>query len=128
MTNRPLSVNISLLFVLLNAVIWLVLGFLIAVNRIPGLPDVLAMKIVLAIISLAFAAVLFGLVFLIQRHSRVAYLLALIIFILTCLLTIIDDFGLSDLVVLVLNIIPIILLIKDRKWYLQSNPPPEKLV
>ncbi len=120
-TTRPLSVNISLFFVLFNAVIWLVLGILIAINRIPGIPDILPMKIVMAIISIAFATVLLGLVFFIQRHNRLAYFLALIIFVVTCLLTFIDDVGFSDLVVLVLNIVPIFLLIKDRKWYLQAN-------
>jgi len=110
-----------MIFVLLNALIWLVLGLLITVNRIPGIPNLPAMKVAMVILSFAFAAVLFGLVFFIQRHNRVAYLLALVIFIGTCLLTFIDDVGLSDVVVLVLNIIPIVLLIKDRKWYIQSN-------
>ncbi|OGO11849.1 MAG: hypothetical protein A2030_02070 [Chloroflexi bacterium RBG_19FT_COMBO_50_10] len=119
MTPRPLSVTVSLGFILLNALIWLVLGIIIAANALPGLPDLPSMKGILAFLSITIAGFLVGLFAFIRRRSRRAYFLTLIFFIGVCILSVFDDFGLSDLVVLVINIIPIVLLIKDRAWYLQ---------
>ena len=37
MSNRPLTVTITLVFILLNVLIWLVLGIVIAINAHPEL-------------------------------------------------------------------------------------------
>ena len=57
-----------------------------------------------------------------------AYYFTLALFGFTALLTIFDDVGWSDLVVLSLNIIPIILLVIDRAWHLQTKPKIEESV
>ena len=127
MTERPISVNINFTFILLNFFIWLVLGIIIAVNAHPALPDVPIMKGILAALSLAMAGILLVLFILIYRHNRTAFYLTLAFFGVTALLTVFDEVGVSDLVVLVINIIPIILLIKDRSWYLEQKPQTENL-
>jgi len=42
------------------------------------------------------------------------------------ILSVTDEVGLADLVVLLLTLAPIVLLLKDRRWFLsQSKLPPE---
>jgi lysylphosphatidylglycerol synthetase-like protein (DUF2156 family) len=125
MTKHPLSVIVCLVFILLNSLIWLVFGVIIAVNAHPAIPAQPLIKGIMAFLSIAIAVILLVLFVLIRRHNRIAYFLALAGFIVTSLLTIFDDFGLSDLVVLAINIVPIVLLIKDRAWYLQVQPQRE---
>lgn len=126
MTKRPLSVTVTLVFILLNILVWLVLGITIAVNAHPAIPDVPLMKGIMAFLSLAIAGILLGLFIFVLKHGRIAYYLTLAFFVVASLLTIFDDVGLSDIVVLIINIVPIVLLIKDRAWYLQVNPQIER--
>jgi lysylphosphatidylglycerol synthetase-like protein (DUF2156 family) len=120
--NRPLTVTITLIFIALNILVWLALGIIIAVNALPGLPDLPILKGIMAFLSLAMAGILIVLFIFLLRGSRIAYYLILALLIFTALLAIFDEVGLSDLVVLIINIIPVVLLIKDRPWYLQAKP------
>ncbi len=121
MTNRPLTVNANFAFILLNALIWLVLGIVVAADIHPALPDNPTMRGIMAALSLVITAILVTLFIFLLKRFRMAYYLTLVFFALTSLLTIFDQVGLSDIVVLVINIIPIVLLIKDRAWYLQGK-------
>ena len=120
-TIRPLTVTLNLIVILLNAMIWLVLGIIIAVDAHPALPDLPQMKVILAALSIAIAIILLGLTFFLFKRNRTAFYLTLIFFGITSILTIFDDVGLSDLIFLAVSLIPIILLIKDRGWYLQTK-------
>ena len=125
MTNRPLTVTINLIVILLNAIIWLVLGIIIAVYPPPPLPPLPQMKVILAALSIAIAIILLGLTFFLFKRSRTAFYLTLIFFGITSILTFFDDVGLSDLIFLAVSLIPIILLIKDRAWYVQTKAQSE---
>jgi lysylphosphatidylglycerol synthetase-like protein (DUF2156 family) len=122
MIHRPFSVTLAFVFVGLNALVWLAFAVIIAFNAHPSLPVQPLIKGSMAFLSFAAAAILVGLFIFLAKRSRIAYTLALSLFAVSSLLTIFDDFGLADLVVLAINIIPIVLLIKDRAWYLQVKP------
>jgi lysylphosphatidylglycerol synthetase-like protein (DUF2156 family) len=122
MDNRRLSISVTAIFVLLNALVWLAFGVIIALDAHPALPDLPVLKGIMAFLSLAAAGILLGVLFLLGKRNRFAYFIALAFFAATALLTIFDDFGWADLVVLALNLAPIILLIKDRAWYLRMEP------
>jgi lysylphosphatidylglycerol synthetase-like protein (DUF2156 family) len=119
MKKRPLTVNVTLIFVIINALIWLILGMIIALHLHPSLPDNPVIRWSMAFLSFAAAAILIGLFFLLRRQIPVAWFFSVGFFVLSALLTFFDQFGLTDLVVLVINVIPIILLIKDRAWFLR---------
>jgi lysylphosphatidylglycerol synthetase-like protein (DUF2156 family) len=121
-TNRPLSVTATLVFILLNILVWLALGVIIAANAHPTLPDLPLVKGTMAFLAFVTAFILLGLFIFLSKRNWIAYFLALALFVATSLLTIFDEFGLADLVVLTINIAPIVLLIKDRAWYLQVRP------
>ncbi|HSB65610.1 MAG TPA: hypothetical protein VLD65_03475 [Anaerolineales bacterium] len=117
--NRPLSVKITTGFILIGACTWLILGILIAFNIHTALPDNPIVRTMMAITSFVLASILIGLAYLIQKPNPFIYYLTLAIFVGSALLTFFDDIGLADLFVLILNLIPVFLLLKDRKWYLQ---------
>jgi len=118
MANRPLSVSMASIFILLNALVWLTFGIIIAADAHPALPDAPLIKWTMAFLALAIAGILLGLFILLGKCSRIAYFLASGLLFATSLVAVLDDVGLADLVFLVINIVPIILLIKDRAWYL----------
>lgn len=121
MTHRPVTVTINLAIILLNALIWIILAIVIAANALPGLGDLPTTKWVLGLLSITIAITLLVLTYFIYKHRLKAYILTLAFFGITSLLTIFDDVGLPDAIFLVISLIPIILLIKDRAWYLQSK-------
>lgn len=123
MTKRSLFVIATYFFILLNMLIWLVLGVIIAANAHPALPVMPAVRMVLAILSMFMASIIAVLFISLYRGSRWAYYLTLAIFIFTAILTIFDNVGLADIIVLVLNIIPIVLLILGRTWFLHTSTP-----
>lgn len=122
MTRRPLSVSVNLIFILLNALVWLALGMIIALHAHPALPDNPIIQGGMAFLSFCAAGILLGLFIFLLRRIRIAWFAALGFLAVTSILTIFDDFGWTDLVVLVINLVPMILLIKDRAWYLQGKP------
>jgi lysylphosphatidylglycerol synthetase-like protein (DUF2156 family) len=121
MPDRPRSVLVSLTFIILNSLVWLVFGVIIAANAHPSLTMPPLLKGVMAFLSFCIAGFLAGLFFLLVKRNRIAYLLALGLLSVISVLSLFDQFGLSDLVILAINIVPIVLLIKDRDWYLQGK-------
>ncbi len=118
MANRSFSRSITRLFILLNIIIWFGLGILIAIDSHPAIPDQSLYKAFLTAGALSLAIILSGLFYFLGKQNRNAYYLTITALIITSLLAFFDDFGWIDLIVLVINLIPVGLLIKDRKWYL----------
>ena len=111
-----------MVFIILNFIIWFALGAIIALDLHPAIPDQPFIKGTMAILSFAASGVLLGVFFFLRKRIRLAYYLALVFFCVASLFTIFDDVGWIDLIVLSFNVIPIILLVKDRAWYLQPKP------
>jgi len=122
LTRPPLSVKINLLFILLNALVWLAFGLIVALHAHPALPDEPIILEAMVVLSFCAAGVLLGLFIFLRKHNRLAWFVALAGLALGSLLIIFDDFGWIDLLVLVINLIPIVLLVKDRAWYLRPKP------
>ncbi len=121
MNNRSFSITLTRIFIILNAFIWLALGIIIALNVHPALPVPPSMRVIIAILSIVMAGILILLFVFLQKGNRMAYYLTIAFFGIVSILTIFDEVGLSDIFVLVLNLIPIVLLIKDRKLYLNAQ-------
>jgi len=122
MLARPRTVTIAYVFILANALVWLALGVIVAANIHPALPDATLLKGIMAVMSFIGAGILLVAFFLLLKRRRSGFYLAIGFLIVTTLLTFFDQVGWSDLVVLVINLVPIILLVKDRNWYLSVNP------
>ena len=121
MNHRPLSVTLTYGFIILNIFIWFALGIIIAFNLHPAMPNQPLFKGIMTTLSFVAASALWVTFMFLQKHNRAAYYLMLIGLGVATLLFIFDDFGLVDLAALALSLIPLILLIKDRQWYLHRQ-------
>jgi hypothetical protein len=123
MSARPRLVAMISVLVGLNSLFWLAFGLLVAFNFHPALPDAPIFKPLLVSVSLALAGLQLSLLVLLRRRSRVAYLLAVGLFTAIALAFFFDQFGWIDLAVLLLDLAPLVLLIKERAWYWPGTPP-----
>ena len=121
MNHRSLSVTVTYGFIILNIFIWFALGAIIAFDLHPAMPDQTFVKGIMTTLSFVAAGALLATFIFLQKHNRAAYYLMLIGLGFATLLTIFDDFGLVDLAALSLSLIPLIILLKDRRWYLQQQ-------
>jgi len=77
----------------------------------------------MASLACASAAALAGLAILLSRRNRFAFYLAVILLAIIAVLSITDQIGILDLVSLAVSVIPLVLLLKDRGWYLRRTDP-----
>jgi hypothetical protein len=119
MKNLPKTVTLTLLLILLDSLVWLGFGLAVAAGAIPSIPQAGGLRWIMAVLALGSAAFLAGIAFLLRRHSRPAYFLALGLLAVIAVLSITDQIGLLDLASLLINLIPLGLLLKDRRWYLE---------
>jgi len=122
--KHSLSVSILIVFIYINSLVWLAFGLIIVFDAHPSLPDLPLIKIGMAFLAFIIAGILVVLGFLITKQSRIAFFLTSGLLLITALLSIFDDFGLADLAFLILNLVPLVLLFKDRGWYLQTKSHP----
>jgi hypothetical protein len=121
MTRRPASVTFTLALVLVNALVWIAFAVLVAARMHPSLPADDLVSVIMALLALMAAFVLGFLAIMLWRRSWWGYFLDLVALILLAVLTIADDVGLADLVLLAIVVIPLLLLINDRPWYLRRS-------
>jgi lysylphosphatidylglycerol synthetase-like protein (DUF2156 family) len=118
MKKFPFTVSITLLFLTLNALVWLGFTALVALNLHPALPDQITVRWIMGILAFGSAGALIVLIILLGKRIRIAYFLTLGMLALLAVLTITDEVGWVDLLYLAIVVVPLILLIKDRVWYL----------
>ncbi|HBG74481.1 MAG: hypothetical protein A2X25_14265 [Chloroflexi bacterium GWB2_49_20] len=123
MNKLFVSIYAALIFILLNAIVWLSFGLIIAFDMHPSLPELPLLRDGMAFVSLIMAGILFALEFFLARRNRIAFFLTVGLLLITSLLGFFDDFGVADFLFLVINFVPILLLIKDRAWYLHNKLP-----
>ena len=114
------SFKVSLILILLIAFFWLIFSVIVAFGLHPALPDSKVYLWVLALLSFLTGSFLLFLYFLLRSRNKTAYYLTISFLFFITILTIMDELGVIDFVVLMITLIPIILLIKDRKWYLHK--------
>ncbi len=118
MTKYPFSVSAALLFLLLNALIWSGFTILVTAGAHTALPESRAIQWIMAALAFVSACALVVLMVLLRKRVRIAYFLTLGLLALLAVLTITDEVGLVDWIYLVIVVAPLLLLIKDRSWYL----------
>ncbi|MGB7539695.1 MAG: hypothetical protein WBM17_14230 [Anaerolineales bacterium] len=121
MPRRPNTATFAFALILLNAIVWLFFAILIALDLHPALPDSAAVRWIMGILAIGCACLLLALVVLLGRRIRMAYFLTLGLLALLVILTITDEVGLADWIYLLLVAAPILLLVKDRSWYLTQK-------
>jgi hypothetical protein len=116
--SRPASVNVTTLFILLDALLWLAFAILTSLGVIGSITELGSMRWLMAFLALVSAAGLGALAHLLRKGNRLAFYLAVVLLTIIAVLSVTDQVGLLDLLALLINLIPLVLLLKDRAWYL----------
>ena len=122
MTKTPVSVSTALDLLLLNALLYLAFTIIVAVGAHPSFQEIDLLRWTIATLSILTSGLLIGLLVSLRRRSALAYYLTLGLLFGISLLILADQFGLPDLIVLIITVVPLVLLIKDRAWYLRRSP------
>ena len=102
------------------ALIWLAFSIIVAAGFHPALPDSEIYRWIMAGLSFLSAGFLLILFFLLRCRNKIAYFLSVGFLLFIVLLTIMDDFGLSDFIIVMITLTPIVLLIKNHQWFLKK--------
>jgi hypothetical protein len=121
MKKYPVTVIVALSFLSMHTLFWAGFAGLVISGAHPGLPDSRDYQWLLAGLALACAAGLLTLILLLVRRFRPAYYLTMAALSFFAVLTFADDVGLADWIYLILVLIPLILLVRDRPWYLSKK-------
>jgi hypothetical protein len=128
MNKTPTSFSAALILILLNALIWLAFGSIVAAGVHPSIPNTNLIRWTMSTPAFLTAGALIALCFFLKRRYRLAYYLAVALLVVISCMFVFDQFGLSDLIALILTLTPLVLLIKSRAWYLRLSPGSTKQV
>jgi hypothetical protein len=115
--STPVVTAVQALFVL-NAVIWIFLGALYLWQFSSDSGGLSYADWIVAGLMFANALAMLLLALIIGKRRRIYYFLALAVLAVNILLTVTDEFGLLDLVVLLLGLAILVLLVGGRRRYL----------
>lgn len=116
----PFSVSITLSLMLLLALAWLTFSFYVVFGAHPSYSHMGIFKWVMAGLTFLSAAALLGLWFFLRMHFKPAWYLSVALLAAMTLAGIFDDVGWIDILVMLLSAVPLVLLVKDRRWYLRK--------
>lgn len=119
MKETTLTVRLTLGLILLNAAVWLVFAVLVLDWAVPGLPDLPALRGLMAGLALVCSLALTA--FFLRRRARLALVAAMLLLTTIAVLSITDQVGWLDLLSLLISLVPLVLLGKDRHWYLDQR-------
>lgn len=120
MKGFPKTVKLTLIFLLINALVWFLFALIILLGLHPALPEDVLYKWGMAALSLVAAGVMVGLFLLLKNRVQWGWYAALAALAFSVLLTIFDDVGWIDVAVMLVMLVPLVLIIRDRKWYLKK--------
>lgn len=121
MKRTPASVSVTLILISLIAAFWFIYAIILMLGVNPALPSAGVVKWVIFILALGTSVVMAGIVIFLRARKRFAFYFGVVLLTIIAVLSITDEVGLSDLVVLLASLITLGLLIKDRAWHLHAG-------
>jgi LPXTG-motif cell wall-anchored protein len=121
MKRTPASVSATLILISLNAAFWLIYAIIVALGAHPALPSTGIIKWVLFILALGTSVVLAVIVFFLRKHNRFAFYIGVALLAIIAVLILLDEIGAPDIAILLVNLVTLGLLLKDRAWYIQKG-------
>lgn len=118
-TTRPASVRITRAVILLNGLLWLLFALVVAAGIHPSYRQVGSLRWPIALAGVGIACALLALAWLLRATNPLAYWGSVILLAAIVLVGLLDEVGIADVAFLVVTLIPLALLIKDRRWYLR---------
>jgi hypothetical protein len=121
MNHHPKTVTTALIMIIINAAFWFIFALIVFLGWVSSISFAGIVRWVMAALALGSSVVLAGIAYFIARRNRTAFFFGVAFLALIAILSVTDEFGLLDLFSLLLNLVPLGLLLKDRAWYLQSK-------
>ncbi len=118
----PTTFRIALVFVLINALLWLVLGAVILLGLQPALEISSGMRTVFGGLVLAAAGMMVLLYRQLRQRNPTAFRVALTLFIAIAAAMILIPSGWTSAILLALTLLPLSLLFISRRWYFETEP------
>lgn len=122
--KRPITVNLTLYLILFLAVIWLTFSLSVVLGMHPSYSSMGTRKWIIAGLTFLAAAILLVLMCMLCLHNKPAWYFSIVMLSAMTLAGFFDDIGWVDVIVILTSAIPLVLLIKDRKWYLPKLDEP----
>jgi len=123
MKSAPNSVTAALMLILFIAAFWFAFAVITALGLNWSLERTGSYKWIMVVLALGAVLVLAGMAFFLRRRNRIAFYLSVAFLAVLAVLTIADQVGWIDLVTLIITLAALVLLLKDRQWYLQQGSP-----
>ena len=125
MKNIPKTVVAALVLISLNAIFWLGFAVIAALGGIPGYDGAGIEKRLLVGLALGTSLCLALLAFFLWRRNRFAYISGVVLLGGILVLSLTDQLGVWDILAMASLLAALVLLLKDRKWYLgrQAESP-----
>lgn len=113
----PLIVTVTLIFILINAAIWLVFAGITAFGAHPSFAESTPLRWIMAAISTGIGIWMIFLAGFLRKRNRLIYNFTLITLIGIVLVIFLDQVGPIDLAVLLAALMALVLLLLSRRWY-----------
>lgn len=121
MNKQPITVKLTFILILINAVFWFGYGVLMGLGGIAPMSANLSARWVMGGLALVSAAALAGVAYLLSKRIKLVYFGSVVLLALIAVLSITDQVGWLDLFSLLASLVPLVLLIKDGRWYLRKG-------
>ena len=119
MDTPPKTVLTTLLLILLIAAFWLVFALVAAFGGIRAFTAPEIFRWVMAALALGCSTALVITAFFLKKRNRLAFYFGLVLLTGIAVLSIADQVGWLDIFSLLISLVPLVLMLKDRRWYLQ---------
>ncbi len=125
MRQPPVTTRLTIMLLYLTALVWQCFGLLAIFNMIPTIPAG-PVRWIIGFLAIGCSIILTGITYFLNRHNRLAYNGTVGLMVLIIIASFLDDLGLSDIVLIVVDLTILGLLLKDRAWYLHPDAAGEK--
>jgi len=119
MDTRPRTVWLARILLFADSLLWLAFAAFTALGAHPSFGPDSGYRWPVTLLALLLAALLCGLSAHLRNPVPLGYWLAVCLLAAMILTSLFDQFGLADLVFVTATALPLILLLKDRAWYLR---------
>jgi hypothetical protein len=123
MAIRPATVRVARILLLADSLLWLAFAAFTAAGAHPSFGPMSEYRWPVTLLALLVAVLLAGLSVHLGNPSPLGYWLGVGGLGAMILASLFDQFGLADLVFVAATALPLVLLIKDRAWYLLPRSP-----
>jgi|GEM_PF-2480146 len=117
LSKHPKSVDLTILFLLVNSILWVTFGLYIALGFHPAIPDNEWIKWTMVVLSIVCGILFAGSIYFLLRHNNFVFYFVCLQLCAILVLIIADQVGIPDLIVFFFTVATLIFLIANRNWF-----------